>query len=70
MRDRGWRRKQDYKHARHKLIGKRINYGEGIEDGVVIGKLIKGKVHCSCPCCTPKKKTNGYKASDRRKLAV
>ena len=37
-------------------------------DGYPIHKLSKGKVHCSCPLCAAKTKTNGYSASDRRKI--
>ena len=31
-------------------------------------RLSKDKVHCSCPICSAKTRTHGYKASDLRKL--
>ena len=33
------------------------------------GKLAKGKVHCSCPLCTPKTRRDGWKHSDKVKMA-
>ena len=34
----------------------------------VYGYLRKGKIHCSCPMCSTKTRTLGYKASERRRL--
>ena len=33
-----------------------------------VGKLLKGKVHCSCPMCATKTKKDGWKHSDAQKL--
>lgn len=34
----------------------------------MIGKLSKGKIHCSCGMCTEKVSNLGFKYSDRRKM--
>lgn len=31
-------------------------------------KLSKDKIHCSCPLCSTKTRTDGYKISDLRKI--
>ena len=35
-----------------------------------IGQLVKGKVHCSCPDCSPKTGRDGYKKSDFIRLTA
>jgi hypothetical protein len=40
---------------------------EDIDDRVK-GKLVKGKVHCSCSMCQTKTKNDGWKHSDLKKM--
>ena len=64
--------------ARKIFIGLHCMYWPSLEkDERAIGRLAKGKVHCSCPLCACKstkvlgKHTNSlsfYSASDRRKF--
>lgn len=64
--------------ARKTFIGTHCMLWENLEtDERAIGRLAKGKVHCSCPLCACKstkvlgKHTNSlifYSASDRRKF--
>lgn len=39
-----------------------------IKDNATIGKLVDGKVHCSCPECSPKFRRDGMKISEKRKM--
>lgn len=41
---------------------------ELLENPRFVGKLVKGKVHCSCDTCVTKTKTDGWKHSDMQKL--
>lgn len=74
MRKRKMRRKENIlKHSFCILTIKHV-----FDDERELGKLAKGKVHCSCPSCSPKTKrtwngahTNSlstYKIQDRRNL--
>jgi hypothetical protein len=38
-----------------------------LHDKIFVGKLKKGKVHCSCPICSSKTKTHGMKHSEKKK---
>lgn len=59
-RDRSYYRKMRAKHIRRKKkISQRIYYyGWGYEHD---GMYSKGKIHCSCPCCSPKTRNKGRK---------
>jgi hypothetical protein len=47
----------------------RINKEDRLHNKCFInGRLRKGKVHCSCPMCSRKAKTNGYKHSDKVRM--
>lgn len=41
---------------------------ELLENPKFTGQLTKGKIHCSCPMCAVKTKTDGWKHSDMQKL--
>ena len=41
---------------------------ELLNDPRFVGKLLKGKIHCSCSICTTKTKKDGWKHSDMQKL--
>lgn len=71
-----YKRRMDKRHQKRKLlISKRFISNPDI---CYRGKLVKGKVHCSCPLCATKstkcigKSTNSlryYSVSDKRKFA-
>jgi hypothetical protein len=58
------------KQKRKEVLVRDLWHGaeELLDNQVFVGKLLKGKVHCSCPMCATKTKINGWKASDLRKL--
>lgn len=67
-RSRAWRRKQNSKRiAKSRRILKDCLW---LDPSKADGKLRKGKIHCSCPCCTPKTndKSFGWKHSDKRNM--
>lgn len=39
-----------------------------LNDKRYVGKLKKGKVHCSCPMCATKTKVHGMKHSEKKKM--
>lgn len=74
-RDRGLRRKTNYKKAIRK---KKISEANHIDWYNHLGQYIKGKIHCSCCLCQTYRKTNtkgkwskgkkNYKFSDKKKI--
>lgn len=47
-------------------------YFEGqdlVENERFVGKLKKGKIHCSCYMCATKTKKDGWKHSDRKHMS-
>ncbi len=72
-RDRGWRRKKNFsKGHRKKVIAKSAFNGWGYKHD---GQYIKGKIHCSCPCCSPRTNNRGrygvalnWKHTDAQKI--
>lgn len=68
--DRAVSRKNDYRVIERK---RRILKGyKGAFEGFTneeIHRLAKGKIHCSCPMCSSKTKTHGWKHSDKVKLS-
>lgn len=64
------------KQERKKQLIKELWHGaeELLDNPVFIGKLVKGKIHCSCPMCASKTNgagkvyTYGWKASDKKKM--
>ncbi len=72
-RDIRYRRVQRTKHIRRKKFycSQILQVGSEYFTPVRIGKLSKGKIHCSCPLCASK--TTGYfgkhwKHSDQKKI--
>lgn len=71
------RRHQEWVHIRRKMRILKDIWNEDIEDWTGHDqphRLSKMKIHCSCPCCSPKtnrpyKGHGGWKPSDQRKLA-
>jgi hypothetical protein len=45
------------------------HWQSNLENPHYLGKLVKGKVHCSCPMCAVKTKTYGPKISELRKTS-
>lgn len=72
-RNRGWRRKKDFsKGHRKKRIAESVCRDSWYEHD---GQYIKGKIHCSCPCCSPKTNNRGrygaamkWKHTDAQKI--
>lgn len=64
------------KQKRKEVLVKELWHGadELLDNPRFVGKLLKGKIHCSCPMCAAKTNANkgtyvhGWKPSDRRKL--
>lgn len=70
-RDMSYRRRMRNKHIERKkkiITHSMYDTGDLLENERFIGKLDKGKVHCSCPLCREKTREIGYKASERRKI--
>lgn len=70
-RDRAYYRKMRRKHIARKVnIVKNTWYAseESLHDAKFVGRLNKGKVHCSCMLCTGKTKYRGYSARDLRNI--
>ena len=75
-RDRGKRRKDNYKKAIRKRKISESKLGKNNAWYEHLGQYIKGKIHCSCPLCTAYSKTNtkgkwckgkkNYKISDQK----
>lgn len=72
-RNRAWRRKKNFsKGRRKKHIAMAVYRNWWYEHD---GQYIKGKIHCSCPCCSPKTNNRGrygvsvnLKHSDKQKV--
>lgn len=56
MRNRAWRRKQDWHHALHR---RRMSP----EWYTVLHRYSKGKIHCSCPLCACKTRRRRHRDS-------
>lgn len=73
MRSKAEKRKNDYKHiARKCKILKEVYKDANLVDSLKhqLHRLSKAKVHCSCPICAAKVKTQGYSHSDQKKIAA
>lgn len=59
-----------YRHHRKRAIARKkrilISYYEGYTKN--LGRLSKGKIHCSCMMCTEKTRYLGYSKSDQIKI--
>lgn len=61
MRNRAWRRKKNFsKGRRKKHIAMAVCRNWWYEHD---GQYIKGKIHCSCPSCSPKTNNHGHGAA-------
>ena len=73
MRDYNWRKYQSKHHIKRKRdIIKYVycyddEYIEKYTPWRIAHRLDKGKIHCSCPMCSAKRKTQGYTYSDKKK---
>lgn len=58
------------KQKRKKELVKELWHGteELLDNPVFVGKLLKGKIHCSCPMCATKTKKDGVKISEKRRI--
>ena len=58
------------KQKRKEVLVRDLWHGaeELLDNQRFVGKLLKGKIHCSCDMCATKTKKDGWKASDKRKL--
>jgi hypothetical protein len=73
MRTRAERRKNNWNKANHKKhLAENIHCGKWYRH---INQYSKGKIHCSCPLCSPKTNNRGrygsamnYKHSDQQKI--
>lgn len=73
MRSKAEKRKNDYKHiAKKRRILKDVYQEKSLVDNLKhqLHRLSKGKIHCSCPLCSPKTNRDGYSHSDQKKLAA
>lgn len=62
MRNRAWRRKKNFsKGRRKKRIAVAVCRNWWYEHD---GQYIKGKIHCSCPSCSPKTNNHGHGAAE------
>lgn len=68
--DKAYRKQQEARICRHKEYVVKYVYRDDIDNNPYYNKhrLSKGKIHCSCPLCSEKTKTRGWKTSDRRKI--
>lgn len=60
-------RHEDWVHTLRKRNIFKYVWGDPLT-GYPLRKLSKGKVHCSCPMCAAKTKTNGWKHSDLKEI--
>ena len=66
MRTKAERRKNDYKKAIRKRDIAEKHYGFSYYDN--LHQYSKNKIHCSCPMCTAKTKTDGRKHSEEARI--